>query len=252
MIFNDNNHQLVELIQFLANNDPAETIAAVDEITAQYGLSDTYRYSYTRYGVDSSSGLANVNRQPFMRLREAYNAEKISDRDPLMLYALVIHGFNNQLRFNTKGDFNLPVGKRDFNAKMRAKLMDFHKRLSGIDCSFRIGDFRDFKIADTPLDTVFYCDPPYLITQATYNERGGWSETHEHDLLAFLEDVHNSGRRFALSNVIEAKGTVNQILSDWLKNSDFTQHNLTISYRNSNYRRTNRSSTTLEVLITNY
>lgn len=252
VIFNDNNPQLVELIQFLANNDPAKTIAAVDEITSQYGLSDTYRYSYTRYGVDSSSGLANVNRQPFMRLREAYNAEKISDRDPLMLYVLVIHGFNNQLRFNTKGDFNLPVGKRDFNAKMRAKLMDFHKRLSGIDCSFRIGDFRDFKIADTPLDTVFYCDPPYLIAQATYNERGGWTENDERNLLTFLQDIHDSGRRFALSNVIEAKGAVNQLLSDWLKNSIFTRHNLAMSYRNSNYRRNNRSSSTLEVLITNY
>lgn len=252
VVFNDNNPQLIELLQFLASSDPIETIAAVDDIKDQYGFSDTYRHSYTHYGVNSSSGLANVNRQPFLRLREAYNAESVSHRDPLLLYVLVIHGFNNQLRFNAKGDFNLPVGKRDFNAKMRTKLLDFHKRIADMDCSFSVGDFRDFKIDGTPLDTVFYCDPPYLITQATYNERGGWSGAHEHDLLAFLEDVHNSGRRFALSNVIAAKGTVNQILSDWLKKSDFTQHNLTMSYRNSNYRRTNRSSTTLEVLITNY
>lgn len=252
VVFNDNNPKLIELIQFLAHSDPAETIAAVDEITDRYGFSNTHRYSYTHYGVDSSSGLADVNREPFLRLREAYNAEDVSRRDPLLLYALVIHGFNNQLRFNAKGEFNLPVGKRDFNVKMRTKLVDFHKRISEMDSSFRIGDFRDFEIDDTPLDTVFYCDPPYLITQATYNERGGWSETHERDLLAFLEDVHNSGRRFALSNVIEAKGAVNQILSDWIKNSDFTQHDLTMSYRNSNYRRINRSSTTLEVLITNY
>lgn len=252
VIFNDNNPQLIELIQFLAHSAPAETIAAVDEVTDRYGFSDTYRHSYTHYGVDSSSGLARVNREPFLRLREAYNAEDVSHRDPLLLYVLVIHGFNNQLRFNAKVDFNLPVGKRDFNAKMRTKLLDFHKRISEMDSSFRVGDFRDFKIDETPLDTVFYCDPPYLITQATYNERGGWSESHEHDLLSFLENVHASGRRFALSNVIEAKGAVNQILSDWIKNSDFTQHDLTMSYRNSNYRRTNRSSTTLEVLITNY
>lgn len=252
VIFNDNNPQLIELIQFLAHSAPAETIAAVDEVTDRYGFSDTYRHSYTHYGVDSSSGLAQVNREPFLRLREAYNAEDVSHRDPLLLYVLVIHGFNNQLRFNAKGDFNLPVGKRDFNAKMRTKLLDFHKRITEMDSSFRGGDFRDFKIDETPLDTVFYCDPPYLITQATYNERGGWSERHEHDFLSFLEDVHASGRRFALSNVIEAKGAVNQILSDWIKNSDFTQHDLTTSYRNSNYRRTNRSSTTLEVLITNY
>lgn len=252
VIFNDSNEQLIELIQFLADSDPTETISAVDEIKDYYGFSDTFRHSYKHYGADSSSGLAAINRDPFLKLREAYNCEEITHRDPLLLYILVIHSFNNQLRFNAKGDFNLPVGKRDFNSKMRAKLLDFHKRISEMDSSFRVGDFRDFNIAETPLDTVFYCDPPYLITQATYNERGGWSETHERDLLSFLEDVHASGRRFALSNVIEAKGAVNQILNDWLANSDFTQHNLTMSYRNSNYRRSNRSSATLEVLITNY
>lgn len=252
VIFNDNNKQLVDLIKFLALNNPNEIISAVDEVKDFYGFSDTYRHSYRHYGVDSSSGLADVNRKSFLRLREAYNKEHVANRDPLLLYVLVIHGFNNQLRFNKRGDFNLPVGKRDFNSRMRTKLLNFHRRISEINSVFQVGDFRDFDINQTPKDTVFYCDPPYLITQATYNERGGWSENHEYDLLAFLENIHASGRRFALSNVIQAKGATNQILIDWATNPDFTMHNLKMSYQNSNYHRGNRASDTLEVLITNF
>ena len=33
--------------------------------------------------------------------------------------------FNNQIRFNNHGEFNLPVGKRDFNKKIEQKLSDF-------------------------------------------------------------------------------------------------------------------------------
>ncbi|MDO4413301.1 Dam family site-specific DNA-(adenine-N6)-methyltransferase [Cutibacterium sp.] len=252
VIFNDSNEQLMDLIRFLAHNDPTDTIHAVDSIKDHYGFSDTYRNSYKYYGVDSSSGLADINRDSFMRLRDDYNAMPIHRRDPLLLYILVIHGFNNQLRFNAKGNFNLPVGKRDFNSRMRAKLKNFHTRISKTDAVFQVGDFRDFNIDDTPKDAMFYCDPPYLITQATYNERGGWSENDERDLITFLGRVHDSGRRFALSNVIQAKGSVNHILSDWANNPEFTTHKLTMSYRNSNYHRANRTSPTLEVLVTNF
>lgn len=252
VIFNDSNGQLVELLEFLAHNDPSEIISAVDELKDFYGFSDTFRHSYRYYGADSSSGLADVNREPFLQLREAYNEDPVTSRNPLLLYALVIHGFNNQIRFNARGEFNLPVGKRDFNSRMRKKLENFNRRISEMDASFCVGDFRDFNIEKTPLDTVFYCDPPYLITQATYNEKGGWSEAHEKDLLLFLEKVHSSGRRFALSNVIEAKGAVNYILKKWAEHPEFTTHKLSMSYRNSNYHRGNRSSATLEVLITNF
>ena len=42
-----------------------------------------------------------------------------------MLYVLIVYSFNNQIRFNSDGKFNLPVGKRDFNTKMAKKLSAF-------------------------------------------------------------------------------------------------------------------------------
>ena len=162
------------------------------------------------------------------------------------------NGFNNQIRFNKSGEFNLPVGKRDFNARMRKKLTTFHERMSELTYEFFTQDFRAFDVPSTPQDTVFYCDPPYLITQATYNERGGWSVSDEEALLSFLDGVHSSGRKFALSNVLKAKGVTNALLEKWSENPDYHVHYLKMSYDNSNYRRAARGSDTIEVLITNY
>ena len=51
-----------------------------------------------------------------------------------------------------------------------------------------------------------YADPPYLITCATYNEQGGWTEKDEYDLLAFLDNLSKNRIKFALSNVLSSKG----------------------------------------------
>lgn len=253
VIFNDTNAPLISLMRFLVDNDTDDVITRVESRIADYGLSDTHRLGYSAFQAESSSGLASYNKPGYLRLRDDYNHldPDAPDRD-LLLYLLIIFGFNNQLRFNRQGQFNLPVGKRDFNAKMRRKLELFHERLKSIDHSFLTGDFRDMNIAATPQNTLFYCDPPYLITLASYNERGGWSETDEHDLLDFLDAVAASGRRFALSNVTHAKGQSNDILTRWLDKRNVTTHTLSMSYRNSNYQRLRSDSPTVEVLVTSF
>ena len=35
--------------------------------------------------------------------------------DIILLYLLLIYGFNHMIRFNKSGKFNLPVGNVDFN-----------------------------------------------------------------------------------------------------------------------------------------
>lgn len=252
VIFRDTNKQLMELMEYLATTEAYQVIHAVERIISDFGLTDTYRNTYKYYAADSSSGLASANREAFSRLRDAYNSCDEGSRRLLMLYVLIVFGFNNQLRFNKQGHFNLPVGKRDFNAKMRSKLTTFYERMNEIRFSFQVGDFRDFDIEKTPENTIFYCDPPYLITHASYNEANGWTSQDEIDLLTFLDKVNSSGRLFALSNVLEAKGAVNRLLQDWLDASTYSCHHLNMSYQNSNYQRSARHSETVEVLITNY
>lgn len=174
------------------------------------------------------------------------------DELSLLLYALVVFGFNNQIRFNKSGEFNLPVGKRDFNANMRKKLKYFNERMMGLDVAFTNLDFADIPLASLPKDTLLYCDPPYLITQATYNENGAWSDAHERRLLSFLDEVHASGRKFALSNVTQAKGRTNQLLVEWIEMTGHHVHDLKMSYANSNYQRSDDGAGSREVLVTNY
>ena len=135
---------------------------------------------------------------------------------------------------------------------MREKLEQFKTRVDELNIQFERSDFREVDAA-VP-DTFFYVDPPYLITTAVYNENGGWTRTDERDLLDYLDRIHESGNRFALSNVFSMKGRINDILMDWVaRNEDlYTVYHLNKSYANSNYQTDENSGTTDEVLVVNY
>ena len=98
---------------------------------------------------------------------------------------------------------------------------------------------------------MVYCDPPYLITCASYNEQDGWNVQKEKELLNLLDELNNNGIKFALSNVLENKGKSNDILKEWSKK--YNIHHLNKSYGNCNYHTKDKSiNSTIEVLITNY
>jgi site-specific DNA-adenine methylase len=97
-----------------------------------------------------------------------------------------------------------------------------------------------------------YCDPPYLLGQATYNESNGWTIIDDERLLKYLTSLDNAGIKFALSNVAEHKGIVNHCLVDWCMENQFNINYLNFNYRNSNYQKKNKNLKTVEVLITNY
>ena len=164
----------------------------------------------------------------------------------------MVFSFNNQIRFNRKGLFNLPVGKRDFNSKMRSKLVLFSEELKSKDVQFMKKDFREISLDDFSQETFIYCDPPYLITNATYNENGMWTEIEEKALLEFLDEANEKGFSFALSNVLESKNKRNDILYNWIESKGYSCNRLNKSYSNSNYHRKDKNSISEEVLITNY
>lgn len=249
IIFNDKNTQVIELFQWMCEQEADDIIEQVQKVVAKYNLSDTTTHGYAHYGCDSGAGLAKYNKESFLKLREAYN----KDFDPLLLYTLIVFSFNNQIRFNRKGEYNLPSGKRDFNTKMQDKLVKFIEAIGKKDnVRFTNIDFYDFDLDELESDTLIYCDPPYLITTASYNENGGWNDDMEHKLLSYLDDANQRGFKFALSNVLSSKNQENTILSEWLASKNYTCHKLEQSYANSNYQRKNKDAATYEVLITNY
>ncbi len=256
VIFNDKNTKLINLLQFIKYNDTDYLLNKIDKIINDYELSNTRLYGYKYYDCDSSKGLSSYNKEKFMKLRIDYNnllEEGIDDY--AMLYVLIVFSFNNQIRFNKKGQFNLPVGKRDFNSSMRSKLLLFSEELKRKDISFHSKDFREFGkfiINNLTNEAFVYCDPPYLITKASYNENGGWTENDEMDLLLFLDELHNDGFKFSLSNVLNSKNSENIILKNWIKERNYKCHYLNMNYSNSNYQRKQKNSRSQEVLITNY
>lgn len=244
-VLNDSNQPLIDLIRYIGNHSPASVEQKVDELIQQYGLSDSMSKGYSAYGADSMGGLAHFNRRGYLQLRDDYNAMADGDRKTLYLYVLIIFGFNNQIRFNRHGFFNIPVGKRDFNIQMRKKLRSFSEALDQISPKITS---RDFRQVEAGAGDFVYADPPYLITTATYNENGGWDQQDDEDLFDYLDDAGRKGAKFAMSNVLEHKGRRNEALAKW--GSQYNIVPIDNSFRNASYH--TRRSASEEVLITNY
>lgn len=252
VVYNDADPAAIRLARYFASPPAARIEAAVDTLVARYGLSDSRAHGYAAYGTDSSHGLAGVNKAAYERLRADFNARAIGRAErSAALFCLVIFGFNNQIRFNAQGLWNLPVGKRDFNARVRANLRRTVERLAQQDHVIRRGDFRDLEAARLPHPFV-YCDPPYLLGGAGYNEHGAWTAADDADLGAYLAELDRAGVPFALSNLAAHKGRVHSKLLAWAGAHRFCVRHLRRSYANASYHALRRDAASDEVLVTNY
>lgn len=255
VFLNDRNEPLIGLLKTFQCLKIDEILAGTDELIQMYGLSRSAEFGYEYYGCNGADGLASYNRDFYTRMRHDFNAMKVqNDEYFLRLYVLIVFAFNNQIRFNREGHFNLPVGKRDFNPLMRKKLVDFVRRLQEGVYSFQCADFREMDISRLTYEDFVYADPPYLITCATYNEQGGWSEIEECELFRFLDQLHGQGTRFALSNVLESKGRENSLLKDWISQNEniYRVCPLNFHYANSNYQTKVKVPSSCEILVVNY
>lgn len=231
VVCNDTEAVVISLMQDLSQLDSKTGLATLKQTINKYQLSKT-------------------NEEGFKAIRNDYNN---GDRHWYMFYAMLTNAFNYQIRFNQKGEYNMPFGRNRswFNPRLEANFIAFVDKLNDITIKFFNKDFRDFDVCQFNQGDLIYCDPPYLLTTASYNEQGGWREQDEIDLLNFLENINNKKIKFALSNVLEHKGQSNDILKDWAK--DYNIHYLNHHYGNSNYQTKDRSKNgSVEVLITNY
>jgi len=226
VVYNDIETHVVDLLQHLHTTDVNEAVTAIDTLIEKYDLSKT-------------------NAEGYNSLRDFYNQDP---SDPMVFYTLVCYAFNNQIRFNKNGLYNMPFGanRSSFNNKLRQKFIDFVEVLHNKDCSFFNKDFRDFDFSELGTDDFVYADPPYFNSVAAYNENGGWTEEHEEALLSILDDLDNRGIKFALSNNLKYD---NPLLKKWMEK--YNVHYLNANYNNCNYHKKDKSPD-IEVLITNY
>lgn len=258
VIYNDLNKNLLYLYNTFKNLDKEITFYWINYIIKEYNLSLVSEHGYSFYNCESSKGLGDYNRNGFLKLRADFNNKTLSQNEDyyyyIMLYVIIVYAFNNQIRFNSNGEFNLPVGKRDFNNKIQDKLSKFIDRLKEQNSVFTCLDFRNFNIETLTENDFVYADPPYLITCATYNEQGGWTEKDDNDLLDFLDNLSENRIKFALSNVLSSKGKENKILKAWIERNvnRYRVIHLNYNYANSNYQTKDKTKSSDEVLIVNY
>ena len=146
----------------------------------------------------------------------------------------------------------------DKNEPLIGIYKEFLKELKTISCEFECITFdKCFKERIRTEDFV-YADPPYLITNANYNDKtrgyGGWDENDERLLLELLLKHHKNCGKFALSNVFYHKGRENKILKEWCEENNFYVDYLNMDYTTCIYtiaKKWNKEKT-VEVLIRNY
>lgn len=260
IIFIDNNISVINLLKHLSKYNFDKLIIQLEKLIQKYDLSYSAKFGYKKYriGVEKSdnNGLKKFNTTGYYKLRYDFNSskDKFSEAALNMLYLLVVYAFNNDMRFNKSGNFNLPVGKTDLNRNNIKKLKAYIDRVNKIDCVFICGDFREKRIKDILMKADFiYADPPYLIGDAVYNETNNWTEQTERDLINLLEELNKNQKKFALSNVLNKTGSCNKPLSDWIfKRTDLHIIDINYHYRGASYNKINRSAQEREVLIKNF
>ena len=239
---NDNNPYTIEVLRYFYENTFETIIQQLEQIIIEYQLTNSRIKPKGTYIEYKHEGLSLYNKEGYNRLKADYNTQHSTDK----LVALLIYGFNHYLRFNSNGEFNVPVGKVDLSQSIYTNLQKFVEGIKAKEITTSIGDFREAQLYQYD-DALYYFDPPYLVTSAPYNLQ--WSEVEERALLELLDCLNDEHKRFALSNVLLSNGKENIILKEWAKR--YNVHYLKRQYRNANYQKVNITDT-IEVLVTNY
>jgi len=247
-LLNDIDSYMIRLHQFLIDSS-----ASPEAFWQQLKLNiEKYNLSATFMGRDIpkeyrkefvKTYFAKYNKDAYIRMRSDFNDEK---NDMMLLYMLLIYGFNRMLRFNAKGDFNLPVGNVDFNKNVVDALNSYFDYVKDKNIQLFNMDFQDFieKVQPTSKDLV-YLDPPYLITFSEYNKL--WNEDSEIRLINYLDELNARGIRFAVSNVLWHRKRYNGTFNMWAQKYNIVK--IKSNYISFN---DNTEKDTYEVLVKNY
>ena len=217
-VLNDIDKYVYKLHKFLKNKfSHAGFLEELLQYIKKYNLSRSFiedivpeklkkKYNKTYY--------AKFNKIGYCKLKEDFN--KAKSKDLLLLYILLIFGFNRMLRFNSKGEFNVPVGNVDFNKNVEKAIKDYLNFVREKEIKLENLDFKPFiKKNGFNENDFMYLDPPYLITFSEYNKI--WNEKKEIELLSLLDELNEKNVRFAISNVTAYKGRKNPVFIDWMK-----------------------------------
>jgi len=145
--------------------------------------------------VREGEKLLSQGEEHYYFIRERFNKH----HSPLDFLFLNRAGFNGMIRFNKKGEFNIPFCRKPqrFSASYITKIVNQVTYVSNLlkakKFTFKCQDFSKTINEATPQD-IIYCDPPYIDRHVDYFN--GWDDSHEKQLFDKLSDF---GGLFVLS-----------------------------------------------------
>ena len=225
-VLNDNMTPIIDLYKKLKEMKTDEVFTRIEDIFSKYNIGN------------------NENKENYITLRSDYNKTK----DPLMLLVLSFISFSHGIRFNNKFEFNTGFGNKinkDYYLKeKKIQLNDFITKAKTFN--FYNCNFQNFLSGLTTHKNDFiYLDPPYLITDVSYNF--SWTEKEEIELLDFCSKTR---AKFGISNVFEHKGRSNDLLKEFA--NDYNVYFLNKSFGGWKGLRKSNNNKTVEVYICNY
>ena len=154
-------------------------------------------YCQSLFTVDGNT------RAHYLQRREEFNA----CRDPRTRAALLLylnrHAYNGLVRYNAKGEFNVPFGRYVRPYFPLGELRAFYSKTQETDTKFVCRDFRKVFAGLKPGDVV-YCDPPYVPLSKTASftsyAGNGFSAEDQRDLAALATAAHGRGIPVIVSN----------------------------------------------------
>lgn len=124
----------------------------------------------------------------YYAVRERFNKEG----EPLDMLFLNRACFNGVMRFNQKGNFNVPFGHKPerfakaYVTKIANQIKYVSQATSQYDWQFICADFRKI-ISSASEGDFIYCDPPYIGRHVDYFN--SWSENDEQELYELLSET---------------------------------------------------------------
>lgn len=135
-------------------------------------------------------------------------------------------GFNGMMRFNKKGEWNIPFCKKP-NRFAAAYITKICNQVAAVNCIIHrnLWEFNNINFIDTiekaQAGDLIYCDPPYYGRYTDYYN--DWSEQDEHDL---FEALKRTPAKFILSTWHHNQYRSNDMISKYWSefNIETTEH----------------------------
>lgn len=131
----------------------------------------------------------------YYEIRTRFN----QNHQPLDFLFLNRAGFNGMIRFNRKGEFNIPFCRKPqrfaqaYITKITNQVAHIQRLLKLKKFVFKCQDFKQ-TLNETHASDMIYCDPPYIDRHVDYYN--SWNSQYEYDLYL---DLSNTNSKFILS-----------------------------------------------------